>query len=111
VFLIPESAAAAVGLQPPVTYGQAYQSLDRRGCCHAGRAFVAAALNLRTDERVQGRELELPISEGPAGIREKVVGSFTTKRANSVERPVADGRELRGERPTRVIRTESSSCK
>jgi hypothetical protein len=93
---VPESVATKLGLEPPVSYGQAYLILERDGRCAACGCFVRAVLDLLTDERVQGRELDLSICEGPVGIRENV-GSITTKQLESIECPIADGPELHSE--------------
>jgi hypothetical protein len=69
--LLSDHVANKVGVQTPVTYGDAYTLLDRGGC-GPPYEFVAAVLELRNDERVQGRELDLSVYEGPARIRDKV---------------------------------------
>jgi hypothetical protein len=60
---VPESVVAKLGLEAPISYGQAYQILDQAGRSAACGAFVRAVLKLQTDERVQGRELDLSNSE------------------------------------------------
>jgi hypothetical protein len=55
---VPDEAAVALGLRPEITYGEGFETVTRSGDHVLARDFTRAVLNLRQDERVQGRELE-----------------------------------------------------
>ncbi len=54
---VPDGAAVALGLTPPISYGEAGGAVARSGDRARARHFTRAVLALRRDERVQGQEL------------------------------------------------------
>jgi len=60
---IPEADAVRLGLNSPMTYGQAYRLVATGGSPAKARDYVRAVLALRRDKRVQGKELNPPPAE------------------------------------------------
>lgn len=54
---MPDREAASLGLEPLVSYGDAFASIARTGDRARANGYTRAVLALRRDERVQGREL------------------------------------------------------
>jgi hypothetical protein len=54
---IPEELALAMGVAPPISYGEAFEAVARAGDRAMARDYMHAVLTLRRDDRVQGREL------------------------------------------------------
>ena len=52
-----ETGAAKLGLPPGTTYQTAFSHIQASGTTGQGRAFVAAVIALKRDERVQGHDL------------------------------------------------------
>ena len=54
---MPDAAAKSMGLAPPIGYGEAFEAVAHSGDRRKARDYSRAVLDLRRDERVQGREL------------------------------------------------------
>jgi hypothetical protein len=54
---IPEELALAMGLAPPISYGEAFEAVARAGDRAMACDYTGVVLALRRDDRVQGREL------------------------------------------------------
>jgi DNA-binding transcriptional regulator YhcF (GntR family) len=54
---LPEQVAQSLGLDPKVTYGEAFTKLQTSCDARTAHAFTKAVLHLRDDERIQGTEL------------------------------------------------------
>jgi len=54
---VPDKAAVTMDLAPPISYGEAFEAVAHSGDRRKARDYTRAVLDLRRDERVQGREL------------------------------------------------------